>query len=89
MLTQKQIGFVYANEADRLNVALFGHTATEWKAKNPTEKGNVRDYATVHHLLVLANMESYNAAMINDGISAEERMIKLNDMARYQLPILM
>jgi hypothetical protein len=88
-LSQKQIGFVYADEADRLNAALFGLTAAEWKTANPDRKGNVRDYASVHQLLVLANMESYNAAMIKDGITAEERTVKLNDMARYQMPILM
>ncbi|MDR0767713.1 MAG: KilA-N domain-containing protein [Methanosarcinales archaeon] len=87
-LTAQQISFVYASEADLLNVALFGHTASEWRTANPAKKGNVRDYATVHQLLVLANMESYNAVMIKDGLSAEMRIQKLNDMAMYQLPIL-
>jgi hypothetical protein len=87
-LTDNQKSFVYATEADRLNVALFGCTAVEWRTLNPKEKGNVRDYATIHQLLVLANMESYNATMIKDGLPAEERTVKLNDMARYQLPIL-
>ena len=87
-LTQRQICFVYANEADRLNVALFGQTAAEWRAKHPDKKGNMRDYATVHQLLVIANMESYNAAMIKDGVSSEERIRKLNEMAKHQLPIL-
>ena len=88
-LTPQQIGFVYADEADRLNVALFGHTAAGWRKANPTLEGNVRDYASVHQLLVLANMESYNAEMIKKGVKAEERTANLNDMARYQLPLLM
>ena len=87
-LTQRQVTFVYADEADRLNVALFGCTAAEWRAAHPDEKGNIRDRATLHHLLVLANMESYNASLINDNVPGEERTIKLNEMARYQLPIL-
>ncbi len=89
-LTEKQKTFVYQNEADVLNVALFGHTAAEWRAANPDKEKNtnVRDYADIHHLLVLANMESYNAQMIKDGLSQRDRIQKLNDMARYQLPIL-
>ena len=88
-LKEHQIKFAYACEADMLNVALFGHTATEWRKTNPDKDGNVRDYATIEQLLVLANMESYNATMIKDSLSAEERIIKLNDMARYQLSILL
>jgi len=87
-LTQQQIGFVYASEADRLNVALFGCTAGEWRQKNPKEQGNIRDFATVQQLLVLANMESYNAVMINGNISAGDRLVRLNDMARQQIAVL-
>lgn len=89
-LTDKQKQFVYQDEADVLNVALFGSTARQWRDKN-TDKPkneNMRDYASIHQLLVLANMESYNASMIKDGIDQSTRIQKLNDMARYQLPIL-
>ncbi|MDR2542287.1 MAG: KilA-N domain-containing protein [Treponema sp.] len=88
-LTQKQKSFVYADEADLLNVALFGKTAKEWRDKNPKEKGNIRDFATIHQLLVLANMESYNSILINDKVSQQERLIKLNEMARKQLKVLL
>jgi len=88
-LTEEQRSFAYADEAEVLNVALFGQTASEWRSLNPDKKGNVRDHANIHQLLVLANMESYNSTMIRDGIKQSERMQKLNDMARYQLPILM
>jgi len=84
-LKSHQISYVYASEADMLNVALFGQTAAEWKIQNPTLKGNMRDHTTIQHLLVLANMESYNAQMIKDKISAKDRLIKLNEMARQQL----
>jgi hypothetical protein len=84
-LTPKQISFVYANEADMLNVALFGKTAGEWRAKNPDKKGNMRDYANIEQLLVLANMESYNAILIEQGLSQSERIVLLNKMARKQL----
>jgi len=88
-LTPKQINFVYASEGDRLNVCLFGKTAAEWREENPDQKGNVRDYANIQQLLVIANMESYNAAMINEGIKPEERTKKLNDMARHQMHVLL
>ena len=88
-LTDKQKGFVYADEADLLNVVLFGHTAKEWRERNPDKQGNVRDYASVHQLLVLANMESYNSTMIADKIPQPQRMAKLSDMARQQLKILL
>ena len=88
-LTEKQKSFVYADEADLLNVALFGKTASEWRSEHPDEKGNIRDFATIHQLLVLANMESYNAQMINDKISQGTRLIKLNEMARQQLKVLL
>ena len=66
-LTPAQISFTYANEADILNTVLFGKIAKEWRDSNPEEKGNIRDYATIHQLLVLANMESYNAILIKQG----------------------
>ena len=87
-LTQSQKSFIYANEADMLNVVLFGKTAREWKSENPNKKGNMRDYASIHQLLVLANMESYNAILIGQGISQPERMEKLHDLAARQLNVL-
>ena len=90
-LTSQQKGFVYADEADVLNVALFGHTASQWRNANPEKpkNENVRDYANIHQLLVLANMESYNATMIKNGIPQSQRIQELNNMARYQLPLLL
>jgi hypothetical protein len=87
-LTEKQKQFVYANEADVLNVALFGMTAKEWRDKNPKLDGNIRDYADVLHLVVLANLENLNATMISKGISGRERIETLNDTAKKQLEIL-
>jgi hypothetical protein len=88
-LTPKQISFVYANEADLLNVALFGMTAGEWRMKNPDEKGNMRDHAGVEQLLVLANMESYNAILIEEKRPQSERIVLLNKTARKQLETLL
>ena len=88
-LTPKQISFVYANEADLLNVALFGRTAGEWREENPNEKGNIRDHASVEQLLVLANMESYNAILIEQGRPQSERIVLLNRTARKQLETLL
>ena len=76
-LTQEQIAYTYASEADLLNVALFGQTAKQWKNNNPSKKGNVRDDANLNQLLVLANMESYNAILIEQGKSQSERLILL------------
>lgn len=87
-LNERQIAFVYANEADVLNVALFGKTAGEWRKENPGKKGNIRDYASIEQLLIIANMESYNAALIEQNISQGERLKMLNAMARSQLRIL-
>lgn len=87
-LSTKQISFVYANEADVLNVALFGKTASEWRKENPTLKGNIRDYASIEHLLVIANMESYNAILIEQNIPQHERLVQLNNMAKSQLRVL-
>lgn len=87
-LSEKQKNFVYANEADLLNVALFGMTAGEWKAANPTKKGNLRDYANIEQLLVIANMESFNAILIEQQVSQSDRLIQLNNMAKSQLRVL-
>ena len=87
-LTEKQLKFVYANEADLLNVALFGKTAGEWKVENSTLKGNIRDYATIEQLLVIANMESFNAMLIEQGVEQPERLKQLNNMAKSQLRVL-
>ena len=87
-LTQIQQGYVYADEADILNIALFNMTASEWRKQNPDKKGNIRDYATLEQLLVLANMESLNALLIEKGISQEERLKQLNNLAMSQLKIL-
>jgi len=88
-LTAKQQNIVYANEADVLNMALFGMTAREWRDKNPDLKGNIRDYANVSQLVCLSNLESLNAVFINDGISQSERLVKLNAVAISQMQILM
>ena len=87
-LTQSKKSFIYANEADMLNVVLFGKTAREWKNDNPDRKGNMRDYASIHQLLVLANIESYNAILISQGLPQSERMEKLHDLAARQLNVL-
>ncbi len=87
-LTEEQLKYVYADEADLLNVALFGKTAAQWRKENPTLKGNIRDYATIEQLLVIANMESYNAILIEQGVPQAERLQRLNDMARSQLRVL-
>jgi len=88
-LTSSQVAFVYATEADVLNVALFGMTAKQWQASNPELKGNVRDYADVNQLVCLANLESLNAHFIAEGISQQERVNKLNIIAISQMNILL
>lgn len=88
-LTKAQIGMTYADEADLLNVALFGSTAKEWKISNPDKDGNMRDYATIEELIVMANLESANAQFISENISQPERLKKLNQMARFQLKSLL
>lgn len=88
LVTEKQKKFAYSNEADLLNVALFGMTAKEWKNKNPDLKGNQRDYADIRQLLVLCNIENLNAIMINDNIPKPKRLDKLNQVAIHQLKIL-
>ncbi len=84
-LTESQLGFKYASEADMLNVALFNKTAKEWREENKDLKGNMRDYASLNELLVLANMESYNAILIEKGLEQKERMIELRKLARNQM----
>ena len=85
ILSPQQIAFTYANEADVLNVALFGQTAKEWREENPKSKGNMRDEATLNQLLVLANMESYNAILIEQGLKQSERIQLINTLAIKQL----
>ena len=87
-LTPTQISFVYANEADVLNVALFGMTAKEWRDNNPDKKGNIRDYATINELICLSNMENINAVLISDGLSQPQRLRKLNQIAISQMKVL-
>jgi len=87
-LTPQQTSIIYANEADVLNVALFGMTAKQWRDKNNDLKGNIRDYATINELICLSNMENINAVLINDGIPQKERLIKLNGIAIQQMSIL-
>ncbi|OFX57834.1 MAG: DNA-binding protein [Bacteroidetes bacterium GWA2_30_7] len=88
-LTKKQINFVYASEADMLNVALFGTTAQEWRLLNPEKEGNIRDYAEIEQLVVLSNMESINAVLIRQGLSQSERLIQLNSIAITQMKSLL
>lgn len=87
-LTEKQKQYVYANEADILNVALFGMTAKEWKDKNPNLEGNMRDYANVLQLVILVNLENLNAEMIEQGIEQSKRLERLNQIAKKQFEIL-
>ena len=89
-LTEKQKKFVYAEEADVLNVALFGQTAKEWRESNPeiADKGNIRDYTDLLHLVILNNLENINAELIEMKISQKERLIKLNNMAKKQMELL-
>src|SRR5690554_6500630 len=84
-ITRQQAGFVYANEADLLNVALFGRSAKEWRESNPGKKGNVRDFATLEQLVVLSNMEGINALLVQQGLSQSERLIQLNKVAITQM----
>ena len=88
-LTQKQRSIIYADEADLLNVALFGLTAKEWRDDNPDKKGNIRDYTDIHHLLVLANLESYNAILIKQGVPQNNRLEFLRNTAETQLQIIL
>ena len=87
-LTEKQKQYIYANEADILNVALFGMTAKEWKEKNLNLEGNMRDYANILQLVILINLENLNAEMINQGIEQNKRLERLNEIAKRQYEIL-
>lgn len=87
-LTPQQISYVYANEADVLNVALFGVTAKQWRDANPDLKGNMRDYASINELICLSNMENLNAVFINENMLQSERLVKLNQIAIQQMKVL-
>lgn len=87
-LSPAQIAIVYANEADVLNVALFGMTAKQWREANPDLKGNIRDYAGINELICLSNMENLNAVFINENIPQHERLVKLNQTAIQQMKVL-
>ena len=88
-MANKLQGIVYANEADILNVSLFGKTARQWRDENPGLTGNIRDYATYHQLIVLINLESMNAELIKMGLSQNERVLRLNTMAIEQMSLLL
>lgn len=87
-VTPAQASIIYANEADVLNVAMFGMTAKQWRETNPELKGNIRDYATVNELICLSNMENLNAVFIEQGMTQRERLVKLNQIAIHQMNIL-
>ena len=87
-LSPAQKSFVYADEADMLNVAMFGMTAKQWREANQDLKGNIRDYATINQLICLSNMENLNAVFINDGMPQSERLEKLNKIAIQQMKVL-
>lgn len=88
-LTKKQASFVYANEADLLNMALFGRTAGDWRNENQKTEGNIRDYATLEQLVVLTNLESLNAVLIEQGLAPSDRLLQLNKIAIQQLKTLL
>ena len=87
-VTPAQASIIYANEADVLNVAMFGMTAKQWRETNPDKKGNIRDYATINELICLSNMENLNAVFIEQDIPQHERLVKLNQIAIHQMGIL-
>ena len=87
-ITQTQASIIYANEADVLNVAMFGMTARQWREANPDLKGNIRDYATINELICLSNMENFNALFIEQGMPQSVRLIKLNQIAIHQMSVL-
>ena len=88
-LSKRQISYIYANEADVLNIALFGQTAKQWRDLNPEDKGNIRDYATIEQLVVLSNMESINAMLISQGLNQANRLKQLNTLAISQMKSLL
>lgn len=87
-LTEEQKRYVYASEADVLNIALFGMTVKEWKEKSPSLEGNIRDNTDILHLVILSNLEVLNDEMIKEGIKQTKRLEKLNDVAKRQLNLL-
>ena len=87
-ISKQQANFIYADEADVLNMALFGKTAKQWREENPKLKGNIRDYATINELICISNLENINAVFINDGLSQSERLIRLNKIAINQMLVL-
>ena len=87
-LTKEQINYIYAEEADVLNMALFGQTARDWRIANPKLDGNIRDYASLNELICLANLENLNSVFINDGLSQSIRLERLNKIAISQMKIL-
>ena len=87
-VTREQAALKYADEADVLNIAMFGMTARQWREQNPDKKGNIRDYASINELICLSNMENLNAVFINDGMPQSERLMKLNQIAIQQMKIL-
>lgn len=87
-VTPAQASIIYANEADVLNVAMFGVTAKQWREVNPDLKGNIRDYATINELICLSNMENLNAVFIEQGMTQSERLVKLNQIAIHQMSVL-
>ena len=87
-MTPQQASIIYANEADVLNVAMFGMTAKQWREANADKKGNIRDYATINELICLSNMENLNAVFIDQGLPQSERLIKLNQIAIQQMKVL-
>lgn len=87
-VTTKQASIIYAEEADVLNVALFGQTAKHWRETHPELKGNIRDYASINELICLANMENINAVLINEGMLQGDRLVRLNKIAIHQMQIL-
>lgn len=88
-LTKKEINYTYASEADIINMALFGMTAKQWRANNEKSKGNIRDDASIEQLIVLSNLETMNAQFIKEGLSQDERLYKLNQIALYQMKSLL
>lgn len=87
-VTAKQASIIYADEADMLNVAMFGMTAKIWREQHPELKGNIRDYASINELICLSNMENLNAVFIEQGIPQGERLVKLNQIAIQQMKVL-
>lgn len=87
-ISKQQANFIYADEADVLNMALFGKTAKQWREENPKLKGNIRDYATINELICISNLENINAVFINDNIPQSERLIRLNKIAINQMLVL-